>query len=91
MSYLLTGVTATGDDGHTAHFHDCSKTIPVSISGRRGVQKQKAVKDEGEQSNVHFIVKVPVSGSKVDGVVVVVLRSCRLEVLRAGQPVFFFA
>lgn len=33
----------------------------------RGLENQIAVKDEGEQSNVHFIVKVPVSGSKVDG------------------------
>jgi hypothetical protein len=29
LSYLLTGVTATGDDGHTAHFHDCRNNRSV--------------------------------------------------------------
>lgn len=30
LSYLLTGVTATGDDGHTADLHDC-RIILVSM------------------------------------------------------------
>lgn len=73
LSYLLTGVTATGDDGHTAHFHDCNKTIPVSISGsKKGDLYKKVQIMQSSNSNAHFIVKVPVSG-KVDGVVVVVL------------------
>lgn len=29
LSYLLTGVAATGDDGHTAHFHDCNISISI--------------------------------------------------------------
>lgn len=34
-SYLLTSVTATGDDGHTAHFHDCcSILISVDSNGK---------------------------------------------------------
>lgn len=52
MSYLLTGVTATGDDGHTAHFHDC-RDILVSIIVVKGIV---------EVEYVHFIVKVPVGG-----------------------------
>jgi hypothetical protein len=31
VSYLLTGITATGDDGHTAHFHDCCDMLSVQI------------------------------------------------------------
>lgn len=52
MSYLLTGVTATGDDGHTAHFHDC-RDVLISIKVVEGIVKVEYV---------HFIVKVPVGG-----------------------------
>lgn len=65
LSYLLTGVTATSDNGHTAHFHDCSKASQSVFF------PDDNAASNGEQSNVHFIVKVPVSGSEVDGV------SCR--------------
>lgn len=50
-SYLLTGVAATGNDGHTANFHDC-RNIFVSM---------ESVKDVVEIEYVHFIVKVPVA------------------------------
>lgn len=56
MSYLLTGVTATGDDGHTAHFHDCRDTLVSTIIARG------SLKANGGIEYVHFIVKVPVSG-----------------------------
>lgn len=56
LSYLLAGVTATGDDGDTAHFHDY-RDILVSTESRKA---------EAEESSgieyAHFIVKVPVSG-----------------------------
>jgi hypothetical protein len=51
LSYLLTGVAATGNDGHTANFHDC-RNILVSI---------ESVKQFVEIEYVHFIVKVPVA------------------------------
>ena len=35
MSYLLTGVTATGDDGHTAHFHDYRNILSAGIEDEK--------------------------------------------------------
>jgi hypothetical protein len=51
LSYLLTGVAATGNDGHTANFHDC-RNILVSMESVKHVVKIEYV---------HFIVKVPVA------------------------------
>jgi hypothetical protein len=51
LSYLLTGEAATGNDGHTANFHDC-RDILVSM---------ESVKEIVEIEYVHFIVKVPVA------------------------------
>lgn len=50
-SYLLTGVAATGNDGHTANFHDC-RNIFISTESNTVV---------GNSEYVHFILKVPVA------------------------------